>query len=423
MTIAQTFETSGCGCDSHDLLAGLTSLGDALKAGLAVVRPMPCIEGVSLQNALGRVLAADVLAKSMMPPFENSAMDGYAVQMADFQGDGPWTFPVGDRIAAGDKTPGHFSANTSARIFTGAPIPRGADVVIMQEAAIVGEQGITFKDRPSPGQNIRRMGEDVLKGAVILAAGRRFDCREIAAAAAAGCDRVQVYKRPRVAVICTGNEIVRQGALRGDGAIYDVNGPMLRATIAQAGAELVSLLYVEDCPEQLAATLKDLSHKVDMIITTGGVSVGEEDHVPKAVMDAGGGICVAGVAIKPGKPVMLGHIGQAAYVGLPGNPVSALVTWTVLGAPMLAKLCGATKRVAQRRYVTPATQLRHRSGRCEYRPAKLVGRDAMGRDIVETRNRVHSAQLGPLVECDGLVLIPGDVDTLHPGDLLEFLTL
>ena len=422
MIIAQTFEASGCGCDSQDLLAGLTSVGDALKAGLDAVRPMVCIENVSLQNALGRVLAVDVLARTMMPPFDNSAMDGYAVQMADFQGNGPWTFPVDGRIAAGDKKPGQFFANTCARIFTGAPIPRGADVVVMQEAAMVGERGITFKDRPSPRQNIRRMGEDVSKGAVILAAGRRLDCREIAAAAGAGCDRVQVYRRPQVAVICTGNEIVQQGARRGDGAICDVNGAMLRAAIAQAGAKLVSLLYVKDCPEQLAATLKDLSHNADMIITTGGISVGEEDHVPKAVMDAGGDICVAGVAIKPGKPVMLGHIGKAAYVGLPGNPVSALVTWTVLGAPMLSKLSGITKRATQRRYVTIATQIKHRQGRCEYRPAKLAGRDAMGRDIVETGNRVHSAQLAPLLECDGLVLIPGDVETLHRGDLLEFLT-
>ncbi len=408
-----------CACDAR--ASAMVSVESALQTGLGLVTAVPDVEMVSLKAASGRILAKTVIAQSMMPPFDNSGMDGYAVRTSDFSGNGPWILPLSGRIAAGDSKPTKHTSAACMRIFTGAPIPKGADAVVMQEESQHVTGGIGIAKRPTLGQNIRFAGEDVAKGATVLQQGTRMGIREIAAAAGATTSDLCVYRRPRVALLCTGDEVASPGAKLTTGQINDVNGPMISAAATTLGADLISVEHCRDSKTSLIGALKRLSSNVDLIITTGGVSVGEEDHMRASVIESGGQISVSGVAIKPGKPVTLGRIGNAAYAGLPGNPVSAFVTWTIFVAPMLRRLSGSDDLFGRRRLVAVDAPLTHRPGRPEYRPAKLINRNSEGHDVVSVGPRVHSAQLGPLVAADGLVIIPSATETILQGQLVEFL--
>jgi molybdopterin molybdotransferase len=410
-----------CNCDTQGQVAALTSVERALQTALGLVTPVWETEAVPPGAALGRILAEPVIAQSMMPPFDNSGMDGYAVRAADLSGEGPWTLPLSGRVAAGDSGLAKLPSGHCTRIFTGAPLPEGADAVIMQEETHVAKGGVSFPRRPRAGENIRFAGEDRAQGAIVLEKGAFMGPREIAAAAGATPAEICIHRRPRVALLCTGDEIVSYGTKPTAGRINDVNGPMISAAATALGADLVSVEHCRDSKASLTATLTRLSGIADLVVTTGGVSVGEEDHVAAAVVAASGQICVAGVAIKPGKPITLGKIGRAVFAGLPGNPVSAFVTWTIFVAPMLRKLSGAASALPQLRYVAVETPLDHRLGRSEYRPAQLIGRNKHGQDVVSAGPRVHSAQLGPLIAADGLVIIPGTTETIMPGQLVEFL--
>ena len=325
------------------------------------------------------------------------------------------------RIAAGQAGLTPVEPGTCSRIFTGAPIPEGADTVVMQEQ-VQSDGGFAFFERvPLKGQNIRRAGEDVALGDVIVPAGQKITTRELAAITGAGLAQVEVFRKLRIAVICTGSELAEAGTDLNPGQIYDVNGPMLKSAVAAIGAELVHYSKCADTQLGLTCALIEASERADLVITTGGVSVGEEDHVHAAIMRAGGQIKFAGVAIKPGKPLSFGRIGHAAFLGLPGNPVAAFVTWILFGKPLCQRLSGAADDLGQARLVRADTSLSHKTGRCEYRPATIVGSDDQGREIVHLSAHVHSAQLAPLVGCDGLVRLAGDVKELPLGSMLEFL--
>lgn len=421
MAILQRLDNAGCGCDAEDMTYGLIPIDQALSIGMELAAPVQEVEALTLVQALGRVLAHPVLTLSMTPPFDNSGMDGYAVRVADLKGSGPWALPVMGRIAAGDRRLVDLPAGNAMRIFTGAPIPDGADAVIMQERVTLDENRVAFSYAPALGENIRRAGEDMPLGAEVLPLGCTIDVRAIAAAASAGVGQVSVFRKLRVALLMTGDEVVPAGQALSHGAIWDVNTPMMIAALTAANVEIIANERVDDDLEEMTNALRRLSSQVDLIITTGGVSVGDEDHAHDALLGAGGQIGVAGVAIKPGKPITIGAIGKALYMGLPGNPVSAFVTWKIFGMPILAKLSGAVQGANLRRHVVASETLTHKTGRCEFRPATIVGHLDNGLEVVETLPAVHSARLGPMTAADGLILIPADVHSVPKNSLLEFM--
>ena len=314
---------------------------EALGKLLAAARPVAETRSLPLTAAAGRVLAAAQYSPVAAPPEDNSGMDGYAVRVADVADAGA-RLPVSQRIPAG--TAGApLLPGTAARIFTGAPIPAGADAVVMQELCEAGEGSVVVNQVPTPGQNIRRAGDDIAQGAEILAAGIRLRPQDIALAASAGLPELPVYRRLRVGVFFTGDELVQPGEPLPPGAIYNSNRYALRALLEGLGCEVRDLGQVPDRLDATRDALRRAAADNDLIVTSGGVSVGEEDHVKPAV-EAEGHLDLWKIAIKPGKPLAFGAVrkegGEAWFIGLPGNPVSAIVTFLVVVRPFILRLQG-----------------------------------------------------------------------------------
>ena len=325
--------------------APLRSLDEALAQLLAFAVPLSGAEQIALFDADRRVLARDLVSALHVPPQDNSSMDGYAVRCADIGHSGT-LLQVTQRIAAGASGHG-LEPLAAARIFTGAPIPPGADAVVMQEdCEPVGAAAVRVNAVPLPGQWIRRAGEDVARGAVVLHQGERLTPAGLGLAASIGTDSVSVARRPRVALFSTGDELVLPGAVAPQdmrpGAIYNSNRYFLRALLERLGCEVADQGIV---PDQRVATLDAMRRAAqdsDVILTSGGVSVGEEDHVRPAVQ-ALGRLDLWQIAIKPGKPFAYGSIGTTHFLGLPGNPVSSFVTFLLLVRPFLLRLQGAAR--------------------------------------------------------------------------------
>jgi molybdopterin molybdotransferase len=258
-------------------------------------------------------------------------------------------------------------------------------------------------------------------GTVAIAAGRTLGARDIAVAAAAGTETVSVRRDIRVALLVTGDEVRATGTALDKAQIWDVNAPLLAAAIARPGVVITGTSHIGDDRAELARELGRLSRIADVIVTTGGVSVGEEDHMQAALCQAGGTVEFAGVALKPGKPVSAGRLGQAQWLGLPGNPVSAYVTWTLFGPHLLGCLTGARDAHSSRRHVITNISIDHRPGRCDMRPANLIGFDAMGREVASFGPATHSARVATLAQADGLIMIPAEAETLPKGSLVEFI--
>ncbi|WP_209424674.1 gephyrin-like molybdotransferase Glp [Pararhodobacter sp. SW119] len=392
----------------------------ALARALALVVPVARCERLALAQATGRVLAQAVTADRPLPPFDNAAMDGYALRLTDLVEPGPWTLPVAARMRAGD-APCPLPRAAACRILTGAALPLGADSVIAQEAVSREGSVIVLERRPSPGLNIRRSGDDLPAGSQIVPAGRCVGPREAAAIAAAGAAKVSVRARVRTTVLCTGSELVAPGQPLAPGQIWDANRAMLNAALDRAWIAPADLGALPDDPDRLSATLIAACQRSDLVITTGGVSVGDEDHLTRLFTDAGGRNDVLKLAMKPGKPLTIGRLGRALWLGLPGNPVAAFVAWTVIGLPLAAALAGLTPTSLPRTFVQLSAPLRHRPGRCEYRPARLAGQCAPGPAFVDCPDSPGSHRVALLAQSDGLVRIPAEVAEMRAGDLIEFL--
>jgi molybdopterin molybdotransferase len=321
----------------------LVALDDALATLLAQVAPLTDTDTLPTVEARGRVLAADLVSPVDVPPADNSAMDGYALRAVDAAG----LLPVTQRIPAGS-APSPLPAGEAARIFTGAQVPAGADTVVMQEWTELVDGQLKITQPIAAGQHVRRRGEDVRAGATVLPAGTRLDAVSLGLAATAGAARLTVVRRPRVALFSTGDELVMPGEPLPPGAIYNSNRFTLRALLEGLGCEVIDLGIVPDQLDATRAALREAASKADVIVTSGGVSVGEEDHLKPAVQ-AEGRLDLWAIAIKPGKPFAYGRVGEAHFIGLPGNPVSSLVTFLVLVRPFLLKLQGAS-RLAPRGY-------------------------------------------------------------------------
>lgn len=420
MTIVQPITSQGCGCDRRDTLRTLISIDEALALITDRTPAVAETEEIALGHALGRVLARPVRSVCMTPPFDNAAMDGYAVVTAALTGAGPWALEVTERVPAGQPASHPLSGLRAARVFTGAPVPAGSDAVIMQEDIERSGATIHINHRPAPGLNIRRAGSEMAAGATAVAQGQRLGPRQIAACAAAGAGNVLVRRRLRVALLVTGDEVRQTGGGRGESQIWDVNTPMLAAALTRPDIDLVAVEHGDDNPDGLFLQIADMARDADLVITTGGISVGEEDHVKPALLAMGAEILFSGVAIKPGKPVSFGRARGAAWLGLPGNPLSAFVTWQLFGTALLRRLTGETGDGTARRLVVAAQDIARKPGRCELRPAICTGVDPQGREVVTFEGESHASRVLGLAEADGLVFLPADSAFLPAGALLEF---
>ncbi len=393
----------------------MLSFEQALERLLAAAQPVAEIRSQPLTAAAGRVLALAQRSTVAVPPLDNSAMDGYAVRCADVTAAGV-RLPVSQRIPAGTVGTA-LQPGTAARIFTGAPVPAGADAVVMQERCEHGEGGVVINHVPRPNENIRRAGEDIAPGGEILEPGIRLRPQDIALAAAAGLPELPVYRRVRVGVFITGDELVQPGEPLPPGAIYNSNRYALRALLEGLGCAVRDLGTV---PDNLAATrdaLRRAAADNDLIITSGGVSVGEEDHVTTAV-DAEGRLDLWKIAIKPGKPLAFGEVrragGKAWFIGLPGNPVSAMVTFMVMVRPFVLRLQGV-RDVTPRAFAMRADFDWPRPDvRAEFLRARI--NDQGG---VELFRNQGSGVVTSLCRGDGLVINPPGL-AIARGDSVRF---
>ena len=399
----------------------LKSLDDALAALLAHAVALNGTETVSVFDADGRVLAQDVVSALQVPPNDNSSMDGYAVRCADVRQAGA-VLQVTQRIPAGS-TGVAMTPGSAARIFTGAPIPPGADAVVMQEdCEPSGEGSVCVNAVPHCGQWIRRAGEDVTRGAVVLQKGARLAPASLGLAASIGLDQLLVAGRPRVALFSTGDELVMPGTVAPQdmkpGAIYNSNRFFLRALLQRLGCDVTDLGIVPDRRDATLDALRAAAEHHDLILTSGGVSVGEEDHIKPAV-EALGHLDLWQIAIKPGKPFAYGSIdgqaGKTHFMGLPGNPVSSFITFLLLVRPFLLKLQGVSQ-VAANSIAVPAHFTWSRADK--RREFLRVRRNAAGGlDLFPNQS---SGVLTSAVWGDGVVDNPPG-RTIAPGDVVQFI--
>ena len=374
-------------------------------------------ENVDSFEALGRVLAQDLVSSVAVPPLDNSAMDGYAVRTADVS-QPQSVLAVSQRIAAG-QVGAQLAPGTCARIFTGAPVPAGADAVVMQEhTELAGDAQVRFNEPVSLGQNIRRAGEDIAVSQQVLSAGTRVTAAAMGVAASVGAANLSVYRPARVAVLTTGNELVMPGQPLPAGAIYNSNRHTLRGLVQSCGAQAADLGVIPDDLLQTRQALRKAAEQHDLIITSGGVSVGEEDHLRAAVL-AEGGLDFWALAIKPGKPFVCGWINRAdgsraLYMGLPGNPVASYVTFLMLVRPVLAVLAGLPWALPQSTKLTAHFDWPRADKRREFVRARL---DEQGGVLLHPHQ--GSGVLSSAAWADGLVdLAPGQ--TVAQGDTIAY---
>ncbi|XZG69661.1 molybdopterin molybdotransferase MoeA [Chitinibacteraceae bacterium HSL-7] len=385
----------------------MLTVADALSRLLAAARPVTATETLPLAAALGRTLASDIVSTLAVPAFDNSAMDGYALHVCD---EHATRYPVSQRIAAGDSGVA-LAPGEAARIFTGAPVPPGTTTVVMQEDTTLEDGVLVLDHAPPAGTHIRLRGEDVDLGQTVFEQGRRLGAAELGLLAAIGVAQVTVLQPLRVALLSTGNELVEPGQPLGAGQIYNSNRYAIGALLKEAGCVVSDLGIVGDTLAATTETLQQAAAQHDIVLTTGGVSVGEEDHV-KAAVSALGQVELWKIAIKPGKPFAFGRIGHADFIGLPGNPVSSFVTFKLFVEPLLAARLGGTLK---RPGVTlPASFSRKAGGREEYLRVRITD----GR--VELHPNQGSGVLGSVTWADALAIQPADV-AITAGDPITVL--
>jgi len=377
-------------------------------------------EVVALDIADGRVLAVDIAAPLPLPPFTNSAVDGYAVRSSDLPGSGERVMPVRGRVQAGSAAEAPLAAGDAMRIFTGAPLPAGADTVFMQEdVRIDGAGDVVLPAGLKAGANVRPAGEDIPRGAVALKAGRRLRPQDVALTAALGLTALKVVRPIRVALFSTGNELASPGSPRAAAQLFDSNRFMLLAMLRRLGCEVSDLGILRDERAALAHALKQVAAGHDLILTTGGVSTGEEDHV-KAGVEAVGSLVLWRMAIKPGRPVAMGIIDGVPFIGLPGNPVASFVTFVHVVRPTVLALSGVPATPLVPIPVRAAFTYKKKSGRREYVRATL--RQAADGALEAVKfPREGAGLLSSLVDTDGLVELGETVTKVAPGEHVGFL--
>jgi len=401
----------------------MMSVDEAVSIIAARVTAVQDIETVSLTAADGRILAKEISAPLPLPPFTNSAVDGYAVRSGDLaqvaEQEQERALPVAGRVQAGAATQGPVEPGHAVRIFTGAPMPQGADTVFMQEDVRLDQGRVVLPMGLKPGANVRMAGEDIPAGHSALAAGQRLRPQDVALAAAFGLTHVEVRRRIRVAVFSTGNELVSPGASRGAAQLFDSNRFMLMAMLVRLGCEVSDLGILRDDRVSLASALKSVAGTLDLILTTGGVSTGEEDHV-KAAVESVGTLVLWRMAIKPGRPVAMGIIGGTPFIGLPGNPVASFVTFVHVVRPTVLALAGATQQHLIPMPVRAAFTYKKKIARREYVRVNLRKGENGVLEAVKFP-REGAGLLSSLVDTDGLVELGEEITLVELGQTVGFL--
>ncbi|MDD9897056.1 MAG: molybdopterin molybdotransferase MoeA [Gammaproteobacteria bacterium] len=393
----------------------LTPVKQAFETLLGSLTSIDESETVAIMDCTGRVLAQNLVSTVNVPPLTNSAMDGYAVRSEDL-GTQPVTLKISQRIAAGE-VGNPISTGQAARIFTGAPIPEGADAVVMQENCEAENGSVKILQNVESGENLRQAGEDIKAGATLLHAGHRLRPQDIGLAASTGTTELTVKRKLRVAVLTTGDELVPPGNELKPGQIYNSNYYSLAALLHELDCEVEELGVVVDDFEETKKVLLHAAAKVDCVISTGGVSVGEEDHV-KAAVEANGHLDLWKLAIKPGKPFASGKIGSTQFFGLPGNPVSAFVTFLLLVKPCLLKMLGSEASQPRGFPVVADFKAQESGDRQEYIRASLhrIGAEVRVKPYENQSSGVGASLSG----AQGLAIIP-PYTAVAQGDVLEFI--
>lgn len=402
---------------SGDPSRNFLSVTQARCSILEAIEPIKGWERVPVRRALGRVLVQDVVAPCNVPAHDNSAMDGYAVRAADLNAVGDTVLHVVGTAFAGRPFSGIVGPGQAVRIMTGAAIPEGADTIVIQEVTRREGDQVTVPPGQRRGQNLRRAGEDLALGGVALAAGTRCGPAELGLIASLGCAEVSVYRKLRVAFFSTGDEIASIGRPLGPGEVYDSNRYTLFGALSRLGCELIDMGVIADNPAALEAAFCDASQAADVIITSGGVSVGEADFI-REMMSRMGEVAFWKLAIKPGRPMAFGRIGNARLFGLPGNPVAVLVTFYQFVQDALLKLMGVSPLPQANLFDAVCTEsLRKQAGRVEYLRGRLDRSE--GQIRVATAGAQGSGVLRSMSEADCFIVLPEDCTGVQAGDLVK----
>jgi molybdopterin molybdotransferase len=401
--------------------AQIMSVEDAVAAIVAQLRPVDELETATLADADGRVLAKDLVASLQLPPFTNSAVDGYAVRADDVPLDEARLFRVTGRLQAGHAPVAGPAPGEAVRIFTGAPLPAGADTVFMQEDARVDDAGrVLLPSGLKRGANVRPAGEDITLGRVIVPAGRWLRPQDVAVAAAIGLTSLRVRRRVKIAVFSTGDEVVEPGSVRGATQLFDSNRIMLMAMLRRMGCVVGDLGIHRDDAGRIAQVLKEAARSHDLILSSGGVSTGEGDFVKTAV-ETVGTLVFWRIAMKPGRPVALGVVDGTPFIGLPGNPVASFVTFARVARPAILALAGAQWSPPPAVAVRAQFSYRKKPARREYVRVHLRKSEDGTLEAVKFP-REGAGLLSSLVDTDGVVELPESVTRVEPGQLVDCFT-
>jgi molybdopterin molybdotransferase len=399
---------------------GLMTVDDALAVALAAVRRMPESETVALSDSVGRVAASDVTAAISLPPFDQSAVDGYGLRADEVALAASLSFRQAGTLFAGAADTLAPAPGEVVRLLTGAPIPADVDGVMMEEKVLRDGSMIRFPRPVEPGLNIRRRGEDLGAGSTIVEAGTLVDARHIAILAATGVAKLKVRRPIRLGILSTGSELVPAGKVLGRYQIHDSNGSMLRALFTSPACQTTSLGRCRDDRDRLQRRLTQISRSYDLLVCSGGVSGSDADHIVSAVADAGGACAKLALALKPGKPLAIGRLGEMAILALPGNPFAALVGALLFARPMVQSLAGSFRGPASPAAALTKETFSHRGGRLEFVPVRAAALDERGIPLLEKLGRGGSARLWPLVLADGLASLPADAEDLPAGTPIDY---
>ncbi len=401
---------------NHTQQASFLPVDEALTRIQAALKPVAGFEKKGLREALGRTLNQDVLSPINVPGHVNSAMDGYALSGSDLPADGTVELKVVGNSFAGNPFEGEVKSGEAVRIMTGAVVPSGADTVIMQEEAERSADTITIASGHKTGENVRNIGDDIAAGGVVLTRGTRLNPAELGLLASLGVAEVQVTRRLRVATFSTGDELCSIGEPLGDGQIYDSNRYSLHGLLSRLGADIIDMGVIRDVREDVVSAFTQAAEVADVVITSGGVSVGDADYV-KETLDKLGKVDFWKIAMKPGKPLAFGCIGDAVFFGLPGNPVSVMATFYQIVQPSLQYMMGQHSEAPLMVEVPCADKLKKRPGRQDFQRG-ILERNGEGKLVVRSTGNQGSHILSSMSQANCFIILPADWGSVEPGTLV-----